>query len=111
MAQSLDIVGGPSKYDLMLALFDRSANRSRPVTFSGKLVVGTAGSGSGSGVTWEPMFGKPVAKLEIHILGVSLEDGSGESYCFTGQSEDGRHWKGWYRTDDRHGRMEAHAPS
>lgn len=65
MANVTTIESGPSKYDLMLALFDRCSARPRPVTF-----------------TFRAESRKPV-ETEVHVEGVEIEDGSGESWIVT----------------------------
>jgi hypothetical protein len=80
-----NIKNGPSKFDLMLALFD---HKNRTVHF----VLSSPGGLWPDGHT-----------LEIHITEVGLEDGSGESWCFKGQAANGTRYKGWFRTDSRKG--------
>lgn len=89
------IQNGPSKYDLMLALFERSASNPRPVTF---ILNATPEAKWASGY-----------RLTVHITGVSIEDGSGQSYCFEGQTDKGT-VKGWFRTDTREGTIEVECP-
>lgn len=83
------ITNAPSKWELMLALFDSSNSRPRTVDF---LV--------------ECEDGHSVYE-RVSINRVSKEDGSGESWCFEGIAiMDGKHScgvKGWFRTSDRHG--------
>ncbi len=77
------IENGPSKYELMLALFDRKGDHLRPVTFMTSPSVG----------------------LVLHITSVGIEDGSGDSWIVEGISGTGR-FKGHYRTDTRKGSIE-----
>lgn len=91
-----NIVSGPSKFDLMLALFDRKP------------------------ITRELEFGLPGPDKEaalIVISGLELEDGSGESWNYKGMlrrmlpyPKDGsppppRRVEGWYHTGRRQGTM------
>jgi hypothetical protein len=62
------IVGGPSKMDLMLALFDSSYDKPRPVNFS--LIEWPEG---------QPASGTPL-HIQMHVTSVQKEDGSGESW-------------------------------
>lgn len=83
-----DIHAGPSKFDLMLALFDRAGSRPRSVQF-------TAGPGH--------------SLVDVVITGVSMEDGSGESWLFEGYERPPRDRGtttplcGSYRTNTRAG--------
>ncbi len=61
------ITGGPSKMELMLAMFDSSIDQRRPVTFN---YYGG-----------NPKF---VMSELCYISTVGKEDGSGESFNFTG---------------------------
>ena len=97
MASNVGIKNGPSKYDLMLALFDRSMSNPRLVTF---ILKSTDKSN-----WWAENM-----KLSLHITDVGIEDGSGESWCFRGQSEDGRRHMGWFRTDSREGTVDVEPP-
>ena len=97
MASIVGIKNGPSKYDLMLALFERNMNNPRPVTFTLKS-------------TDKSNWWADDTKLTLHITEVGIEDGSGESWCFRGQSEDGTRHKGWFRTDRREGTVEVEPP-
>ena len=69
------VVSGPNKYDLMLALFDRSYRKVRPVIFGveQKAEIG------------DKLFGNPIHNVEVHINAVSIEDGSGESWIIDGR--------------------------
>lgn len=91
-----DIIQGPSKFDLMLALFDRKVNNPRHVDF--KL--------SGGNVT-----------TFVVINGVEVEDGSGENWIFKGYAKNATATDhqgaktsstcfGFYRTDTRKGWIE-----
>lgn len=63
----MDIVNGPSKFDLSVALFHGENNRNQVlVTFMLK----------------EPING--VKQVQAYINGISREDGSGENWIFTG---------------------------
>ena len=68
---------GPSKLDLMLALFDSTCDKPRPVTFT---------------VAAWPENAKPSEKTQpvtVHINSVQREDGSGESWNIDGRIEGG----------------------
>ncbi len=79
---SRPITGGPSKYELKLALFDRTYTCPRPVKFR---------------------IGKALEHI-INVSSVQIEDGSGESFNIIGQGPDFRgHYKICYRTDIREG--------
>ncbi len=83
------ISNGPSKFDLMLALFDSKQPNLRRVTFH-------LSNGN---------------KLEASISAVQMEDGSGESWLFTatGRFTTGaiefRSCTGYYDTVTRNGRV------
>ncbi len=81
-----DIVNGPSKFALMLALFDWEPHRKVTIT-------GQAGQ-----------------KFELWITGISAEDGSGESWNIGGTTtvfregkEESRNFSAYFRTDSRKG--------
>ncbi len=82
------IVNGPSKWDLMLAIFDSTSEKPRRVTFV--LHDGR--------------------RIEMNLVAISREDGSGESWCFEGlvRLSDGeceRLLKGYFATRDRRGTL------
>ena len=77
---SCKIIGGPGKFDLMLALFDRSFGRSRTVTIT--------------------LEGRVVK--ELYVSGVQIEDGSGESWNIEGHV-DGRQVTLYYHSVRRTG--------
>lgn len=93
-----DITQGPSKFELMMALFDRKVVNTRGVEFKLK--------------------GENNISAHVIINGVEVEDGSGESWIFKGyvkgmspalQSGDRSTPStcyGWYRTDTRKGWIE-----
>jgi len=88
MAQT--IKGGPSKWDLMLAVFDGGAEHPRLVMFMVKIEDA------------------PILRsFFVRITGVDRDDGSGESFMFRGTALDGRAVQGFYRTDRRTGVIEA----
>ena len=60
------ITAGPSKYDLMLALFDATGDGPRPVVFNAD--GGLCGPGP----------------YTVHVTSVEREDGSGESWNVRG---------------------------
>lgn len=82
--ETFEIVHGPSKFDLMIALFHGDGNERQQVAFKVK--------------------GR---KLEIIITvnEVAREDGSGEGWCFQGYNQPGKHVKGWFHTDTCCGRL------
>ena len=90
MSTQFTIVSAPSKWELMLALFD---HKHHSVYF--RLY-----SENGPSSLGHPNF-------QVEIRKVSLEDGSGESFCFNGyhQVESGHSQtvKGWFCTSDRKG--------
>ncbi len=94
---TVGIKSGPSKYDLMLSLFERSMNNPRPVTFVLK-------------ATDKANWWVENRKLVLHITQVGIEDGSGQSWCFEGQTDDGTRHKGWFRTDSREGTIAVMPP-
>ncbi len=63
---------GPSKYDLMLAVFDHSCHRPRPVTF-----------GLRNGETEHPA---PILVMDVVVTKVERADSFGESWDFEGVS-------------------------
>ncbi len=87
MAYHLDIVSGPSKMELMLALFDSSNQRERPVEF-----------------TTQDRGGESYA-YDVRITQVGKEDGSGESWLFEGYTQSGRPVGGYFSTTRRRGHM------
>lgn len=93
MATQFTIISAPSKWELMLALFD---HKHHSVSF--RLY-------SKNGIS---SLGHP--NFQVEIRGVSLEDGSGESFYFNGyhQVESGHSQsvKGWFRTSDRKGYLQ-----
>lgn len=86
------IVNGPSKWDLMIAFFDRSGVRRRPVTFT-MLEGGPADS-------W---------RAQVVINKLAWEDGVGEGFLFEGylmflSVRNSVH--GYFKTSDRQGWIE-----
>lgn len=86
-----DLINGPSKFDLMLALFDWKPHRKVEVT-------GQAGQ-----------------KFVLWITGVSAEDGSGESWNLSGTvllhtngKREVQPFKAYFRTDSRKGWLAVH---
>ena len=79
------ITSGPSKFDLMLALFDRKGSKPRIVSF-----------------TFED---QGVFPFQVIIEQVGIEDGSGESWMIKGAWVRGdiRGFEAHYRTDTRTG--------
>ena len=86
------IIGGPSKMELMLGLFDSTRAFSRPVSFT---------------VETKPMAGPTLAgskgdenflqrSMQISITSVGKEDGSGESWNVEGMVKPLDHTKGDY---------------
>ena len=64
-----NIVGGPSRWDLMLAIFDGDFHHRRIVTFS-----------------LDPQENLPIRSLICTINEVGREDGSGENWLFEGET-------------------------
>ena len=75
------ICNAPSKWDLMMSIFE-----GKQVTFS---LVWTHGNFD-------------VVGYVTHVI---REDGSGESYCVTLRSTDKNTYEGYYRTDKRTGHL------
>jgi hypothetical protein len=89
MARVTLLSDGPSKFDLMLALFDRKPSQNlRTVQFS--------------------LEESSIKTITVVIHSVSIEDGSGECWLFTGleKTQDYRRIKGYFRTDRREGHFE-----
>lgn len=92
-----DITSGPSKFTLMLALFDRKPANARDVEFT------LSGEGG------------PAVTACVVVTRIEVQDGSGESWIFKGYvrrmlpelkkavSPAPRHVEGQYRTDTRKG--------
>ena len=101
MAATYKIHNGPSKLDLMLSLFDSSLSHPRSVTFQ---------------MTRDPYVerghtiinGFPV-EMEVHITEVGKEDGSGESWAFSGyasfKGQASKSVKGYFHTQHRSGNL------
>ena len=83
VGQPYELRHGPSKYDLMLGLFDGDANTQRTLTFR-----------VNNGVD-----------VEVKVQSVSREDGSGESWLFEGYviNGTGLRAKGYFHTVTRRG--------
>lgn len=92
MARRFEIVDGPSKWDLMLALFDRECCPSRMVTFSIR--------GPQMDLGKHPIFSE-----SFEINEVSQEDGSGENWLFKGSCFS-KHAHGFFSTRTRKGWLE-----
>lgn len=94
-----NITNGPSKMDLMFSLFDSDRRDGKTAIFE---VIESNESGQRITTDFEG--------LRIRINGVSHEDGSGESWCFSGyivgpSRKDlnfGR-VQGWFRSSNRSG--------
>jgi hypothetical protein len=84
MATQYPIVSGPSKFDIMMALFDWSIKKPRLVKFDHQCRR---------------------ESLTVSITSVMAEDGSGESWIVEGNVSDEKltHYKAYYRTDTRRG--------
>lgn len=96
-----NITAGPSKFDLMLALFDRDIYNSRKVEFKVK------------------RKGAKDVTVTVNIYGVSIADSDGDSWRFHGSVQEVipfaakdevlpglRHFvEGYFRTDTRKGEM------
>lgn len=79
MDSSTEIINGPSKFDLMQALF---ACKPTPIKVT---------------------FHFPLTESSVTILSVEREDGSGESWNLRGVAGNNQKWKAYYRTDKRIG--------
>lgn len=88
--EKYNIEDGPSKWDLMLGLFDNLSN-GRTVRFN---LDREAGPGT--------------SYIAVCLNAVSREDGSGNSFCFEGYipNKFGGHVKGWMTTTKRKGWLE-----
>ena len=84
--QGFQIVDGPSKFDLMLGLFSGTCMNPRRVQFF-------------------VLDGSDRTMLSTLLSGVSREDGSGESWLFTGHTN-GKFVKGYFSTKTRKGHLE-----
>ena len=87
--QCFEIIGGPSKFDLMLCLFDNNIpDRQR--------MAGFVLSGLGN------------FPHDFIINGVEREDGSGEKWLIRGvrNGRSAEQMKGYYNTQNRRGRLE-----
>jgi len=84
-----ELIDGPSKWDLMLSLFDDTLRR---VTFVCN--IGDDSSGNYS------------ASLGVLISAVEREDGSGESWNFKGVDNAHRFVRGYFSTKSRRGCVE-----
>lgn len=89
-----NIVGGPSKFDLMLSLFDGNKHPRRTVDFQLEGVNG---------------------HIRVAITSVEQEDGSGESWNFGGHlwHDTEKHWhvEGYFGTKGRRGTMRFVTPT
>lgn len=95
MTTQKNIVYGPSKFDLMVSLFEGNPTLRKRVSFS----VDT-------GFTTSAPPGKKLGmteKIEIAITGVSQEDGGGESWLFEGYSNEHKKVYGYYSSQTRKG--------
>ena len=97
MATRKNITYGPSKFDLMLALFDRKSVNTRSIEFR--------------------LEGESNYPLSFVVNGVEVESGSGESWIFKGYLRPEAQFPGsvppppstafgYYRTDKRTGWIE-----
>lgn len=85
--QTLQIVDGPSKFDLMLGLFDGNCANPRTVRFV--------------------ILDRSLDKITMSVLlnGISKEDGGGENWLLTGLSN-GKLVRGFFSTKTRKGHLE-----
>lgn len=104
MATQHKIVNGPSKFDLMLALFDPNSKPDfRKVTFSYFL------SGYIDPKTGHKIVDCLERTAEVIIIEISKEDNSGESWMFKGvfnESTGNTHVRGYFHTQRRNGWIE-----
>ncbi len=95
MTTQTSIIYGPSKFDLMISLFEGNPVPRKKVEFS-----------INTGMTTSAPAGKKLSmteKLELAITGVEQEDGSGESWLFKGYSEKYQKASGYYNSQTRKG--------
>lgn len=101
MTEQNSIVGGPSKFDLMIAFFDKIGEHRRPV----KLKIG--------GPDYITIIEVPVV-----INTLTWEDGSGNNWYFEGYASDGpfqglnlvgyfnsNRREGWIRPDEKYNKQ------
>ena len=96
MATRFNIVTGPGKFDLMLALFDKYQGHDRELEFTIREVNGFRG------VKDYP--------IKFVVVGVELEDGSRESWLIKGRVTHGAvgaDVHGWFDTRSRRGWIES----
>jgi hypothetical protein len=88
MANQYNIIGGPSKFDLMISLFDGALSATKPVEFC--------------------VNDCPLQIKRIRIVSIGREDGSGDSWNFTGvdtETTPALRVEGYYSTKNRKGRI------
>ncbi len=94
MATRYTIVKGPSKWDLMLSLFDSTHDYPRPIYFDLRA----------------ERLGNMGLTVPVLISLVRREDNSGESWLFEGSFAPihggGQKIHGWFKTTDRQGWLE-----
>lgn len=84
------IIDGPSKWNLMLSLFDGDSLHRRPVFF----------------FTDAPAPNGLAPRVEVYINIIEREDGSGENWNFDGCLKDSTRVKGFFSTSRRRGWLE-----
>jgi len=89
MTHNNKILNGPSKWSLSVAFFDLVNGKRRPVTFT---VSG-------------PDFNADEQEFEVVINSIQWEDGSGESWIFSGHAliHGQNRVSGWFETTTRKG--------
>ncbi|MBX4210592.1 hypothetical protein KW783_01320 [Candidatus Parcubacteria bacterium] len=118
MATKFTITNGPSKWDLMLSLFDGSSDHRRQVSFTvlpdddptgAKIIIDQIAKERGR----EPTQGYSPEQVAMVMNRLEREDGSGDCWNFVGNSsEDGRYGRyrtvrGFYSTATRKGFLES----
>jgi hypothetical protein len=86
MSSTSTILDGPSKFDLMLSLFDGNSTKPRYARF----------------FILEPGARESSNSIPVLISGIIREDGSGEKWIFTGYIQ-GKSVTGYFCTQDRRG--------
>ena len=101
MASQFKISGGPSKFDLMVSVFEGNPTPRKEVIFT--VLTGVTSGPPGR----QPAFTKPV---EVAITSIEQEDGSGESWIFKGNAPTTtdriRKASGYYSSKTRQGHID-----
>lgn len=97
MVRSYKIVGGPSKFDLMISLMHGDCQNRQAVQFDLK---------PDQVLQPSPEIKILGLKMNFWINRIEREDGSGEKWNIVGYSQDGKLMKAFYETKGRTGGME-----